>query len=53
MVDDSEWATGILSDVQEKYLGDVMFRENIAELAGDKGNGGIISKESNTERSIK
>ena len=53
MVADSEWATGILSDVQEKYLGDVMFRENIAELAGDKGNGGIISKESNTERSIK
>lgn len=32
MVADSEWATGILSDVQEKYLGDVMFQENIGEL---------------------
>jgi len=32
MVADSEWATGVLSDVQEKYLGNVMFRENISEL---------------------
>ena len=33
MVADSEWAGGALSDVQEKYLGGVMFRENIAELS--------------------
>ena len=32
MVADSEWSTGVLSDVQEKYLGNVMFRENISEL---------------------
>ena len=32
MVADSEWGTGVLSDVQEKYLGNVMFRENISEL---------------------
>eukprot|EP00956_Cyclotella_meneghiniana_P000040 scaffold83_cov57-Cyclotella_meneghiniana.AAC.6 len=29
---DSEWGTGVLSDVQEKYLGNTMFREEIAEL---------------------
>jgi len=33
IVADSEWATGVLSDVQEKYLGDVMFKENISELS--------------------
>ena len=33
MVADSDWAAGILSDAQEKYLGDVMFREDIAELS--------------------
>merc|ERR1712194_114596 len=33
MVADSEWAGGILSDVQEKYLGEVMFQEDIAELS--------------------
>lgn len=41
MVADSEWGTGVLSDVQEKYLGNVMFRENISELKKDaalKGN---------------
>jgi hypothetical protein len=32
MVADSEWATGVLADVQEKYLGDKMFPEEIAEL---------------------
>jgi len=32
IVADSEWAAGVLSDVQEKYLGDVMFKENISEL---------------------
>lgn len=32
MVADSEWAAGVLSDVQEKYLGDVMFREDVPEL---------------------
>lgn len=32
MVADSEWAPGVLSDVQEKYLGNVMYRENISEL---------------------
>ncbi|KAL7534501.1 hypothetical protein ACHAWF_004848 [Thalassiosira exigua] len=36
MVADSEWATGVLSDVQEKYLGEVMFREDIAELSNKK-----------------
>ena len=33
IVADSEWATGVLSDVQEKYLGDVMFKEKISELS--------------------
>jgi len=37
MVADSEWAAGVLSDVQEKYLGDVMFREDITELRGAGG----------------
>ena len=32
IVADSEWGTGVLSDVQEKYLGNTMFREEIAEL---------------------
>jgi GTPase SAR1 family protein len=32
IVADSEWASGVLNDVQEKYLGDVMFKENISEL---------------------
>lgn len=32
IVADSEWTTGVLSDVQEKYLGNIMFRENISEL---------------------
>lgn len=32
IVADSEWGTGVLSDVQEKYLGDIMFNENISEL---------------------
>jgi len=36
MVADSEWAAGVLADVQEKYLGDVMFREDIAELKTTK-----------------
>lgn len=29
---DSEWGTGVLADVQEKYLGDIMFKEDISEL---------------------
>lgn len=33
IVADSEWGTGVLSDVQEKYLGEVMFREDISELS--------------------
>ncbi|KAL3805992.1 hypothetical protein ACHAW5_002349 [Stephanodiscus triporus] len=33
IVADSEWATGVLSDVQEKYLGDIMFKEKISELS--------------------
>jgi len=33
IVADSEWASGVLNDVQEKYLGDVMFKENISELS--------------------
>jgi predicted sugar kinase len=32
IVADSEWGTGVLSDVQEKYLGGTMFREEISEL---------------------
>ena len=32
MAADSEWGTGVLSDVQEKYLGNVMFHEKISEL---------------------
>ena len=36
MVSDSEWATGVLSDVQEKYLGEVMFQEEIGELSHKK-----------------
>ncbi|KAL7515219.1 hypothetical protein ACHAXN_012627 [Cyclotella atomus] len=32
IVADSEWGTGVLSDVQEKYLGATMFREEISEL---------------------
>lgn len=32
IVADAEWGTGVLSDVQEKYLGDAMFREEISEL---------------------
>ena len=32
IVADSEWGTGVLQDVQEKYLGDVMFKEDISEL---------------------
>jgi hypothetical protein len=47
IVADSEWATGVLSDVQEKYLGDVMFKEKISELSSEprdrmeKKKGGI------------
>lgn len=33
IVADSEWAAGVLSDVQEKYLGDIMFKEKISELS--------------------
>ena len=33
IVADSEWASGVLNDVQEKYLGDCMFKENILELS--------------------
>ena len=33
IVADSEWSAGVLSDVQEKYLGDVMFKEKISELS--------------------
>jgi len=32
MVADSEWGAGVLADVQERYLGNSMFREDIAEL---------------------
>ncbi|KAL7518351.1 hypothetical protein ACHAWX_003193 [Stephanocyclus meneghinianus] len=32
IVADAEWGTGAMADVQEKYLGDVMFREEITEL---------------------
>lgn len=32
VVADAEWGAGVLSDVQEKYLGDAMFREEISEL---------------------
>jgi hypothetical protein len=32
IVADAEWGTGVMADVQEKYLGDVMFREEITEL---------------------
>ena len=35
IVADSEWGTGVLQDVQEKYLGDVMFKEDISELNHD------------------
>ena len=35
IVADSEWGTGVLQDVQEKYLGDVMFKEDISELKHD------------------
>lgn len=34
MVADGEWTAGVLSDVQEKYLGEAVFREDIAELRG-------------------
>jgi hypothetical protein len=37
IVADSEWSTGVLSDVQERYLGDVMFREKIPELCERRG----------------
>mmetsp|Transcript_14515 Transcript_14515/g.26314 ORF Transcript_14515/g.26314 Transcript_14515/m.26314 type:complete len:455 (+) Transcript_14515:121-1485(+) len=47
MVADSEWAAGTLSDVQEKYLGDVMFREDIAELSSKSGR--IIKNEGGDE----
>jgi len=36
IVADSEWSTGVLQDVQEKYLGESMFREDIAELKSDQ-----------------
>lgn len=36
IVADSEWGTGVLSDIQEKYLGDVMFKECISELGQGK-----------------
>ena len=32
IVADAEWGAGVLSDVQEKYLGDAMFKEEITEL---------------------
>lgn len=32
IVADAEWGAGVLSDVQEKYLGNAMFREEIKEL---------------------
>ncbi|KAL7534672.1 hypothetical protein ACHAXR_009212 [Thalassiosira sp. AJA248-18] len=51
MVADSEWATGILSDVQEKYLGDVMFHEDIAELGSKQQRGKI--KENGGDKSRK
>jgi hypothetical protein len=38
---DGEWSAGVLSDVQERYLGDVMFRERIPELCAERrGRGG-------------
>ena len=51
MVADSEWATRVLSDVQEKYLGDAMFREEIAELSGKQQSGRI--EEDTEDQSIK
>mmetsp|Transcript_12949 Transcript_12949/g.27483 ORF Transcript_12949/g.27483 Transcript_12949/m.27483 type:complete len:448 (-) Transcript_12949:31-1374(-) len=45
MVADAEWSTGVLSDVQEKYLGHVMFHEKISELDRDKRK----SKNKNSE----
>ena len=38
IVADSEWSTGVLQDVQEKYLGESMFREDIAELKSDQNS---------------
>ena len=32
IVADAEWGTGVLSDVQEKYLGGALFRNKISEL---------------------
>ena len=32
IVADAEWGAGVLADVQEKYLGDAMFKEEIHEL---------------------
>jgi hypothetical protein len=32
IVADSEWGTGVLADVQERYLGEIMFKEEISEL---------------------
>jgi len=56
MVADSEWAVGVLSDVQEKYLGEVMFREDITELSsaggGSRAGRGRIEKERG-DKSIK
>jgi len=56
MVADSEWAAGVLSDVQEKYLGEVMFREDITELrsagGGSRAGRGRIEKEDG-DKSIK
>ncbi|KAL9180376.1 hypothetical protein ACHAXT_008346 [Thalassiosira profunda] len=45
MVADSEWAAGVLSDVQEKYLGNAMFREEIAELRGKAKQSGSIEED--------
>lgn len=49
IVADSEWATGVLSDVQEKYLGEVMFREDISELSEQRDR---ITKKGTTDESI-
>ncbi len=50
MVADSEWSTGVLSDVQEKYLGNVMFHEKIAELSRDKRKPKYEDSENNLDK---
>jgi len=52
IVADSEWSTGVLQDVQEKYLGESMFREDIAELKSDQ-NSRIQQETDKVDESIK